>query len=257
MDVSDPRMTGDAESVVDCLNSDVDGVLVGECWGTAVIRNENGAWGGVFSGTTREEPGAKDPMDLVYLGSGDYAGLQFVGSVPPTRPRASSPGRSSRSSEPCRMPTVPGSWSRPRTELTGLSVRTARRSVPSPLGPPRSGSRSLRRRPLVGSPSMCATAALHPDAVRAWIASTGLRLSDSEGPTPLIPRDSATRAVLLWRRPRTRGALTTEGETGRHDRHIFGNDVAERLLDASIGHERSGDGRSGRRLHDRTRGGWR
>ena len=81
MDVSDSRMTGDAETVVDCRYADVDGVLVGECWGTSVIRNENGAWGGVFSGPTRGEPGAKDPMELVYLGSGDYAGLRFVGSV--------------------------------------------------------------------------------------------------------------------------------------------------------------------------------
>lgn len=81
MEASDPRLAGDVENVVDCNYADVSGVLVGECWGTAVIRNENGAWGGVFSGTTREEPGATDPMDLVYLGSGDYAGLRFVGSV--------------------------------------------------------------------------------------------------------------------------------------------------------------------------------
>jgi hypothetical protein len=81
MEASDPRLTGDAEIVVDCDYADVDGVLVGECWGTSVIRNEHGAWAGVFSGTTRDEPGAKDPMELVYLGSGDLAGLRFVGSV--------------------------------------------------------------------------------------------------------------------------------------------------------------------------------
>ena len=81
MEASDPRLAGDVENVVDCNYADVYGVLVGECWGTSVIRNENGAWGGVFSGTTRNELGSEDVMDLVYLGSGDYAGLRFVGSV--------------------------------------------------------------------------------------------------------------------------------------------------------------------------------
>ena len=81
MDGSDPRLAGEAVTVIDCHYADVDGVLVGECWGTGTILHEDGAWGGVFSGTTRDEPGAKDPMELVYLGSGDYAGLRFVGSV--------------------------------------------------------------------------------------------------------------------------------------------------------------------------------
>ncbi len=81
MEASDPRLTGDVENVVDCNYADVDGVLVGECWGTSVLRNEDGAWAGVFSGTTRDEPGAKDPMEVVYLGSGDLARLRFVGSV--------------------------------------------------------------------------------------------------------------------------------------------------------------------------------
>jgi hypothetical protein len=84
MEASDPRLAGDVENVVDCNYADVDGVLVGECWGTSVIRNENGAWGGVFSGTTRNELGSEDVMDLVYLGSGDYAGLRFVGSTTTT-----------------------------------------------------------------------------------------------------------------------------------------------------------------------------
>ena len=81
MEASDPRLMGEAENVVDCNYANVDGVLVGECWGTGVIRNEDGAWAGVFSGTTRDEPGAKDPMEVVYLGSGDLARLRFVGSV--------------------------------------------------------------------------------------------------------------------------------------------------------------------------------
>jgi len=81
MEASDPSLTGDAEDVVDCRYAVVDGVLVGECWGTSVLRDEDGAWAGVFAGTTRDEPGAKDPMELVYLGSGDHAGLRFVGSV--------------------------------------------------------------------------------------------------------------------------------------------------------------------------------
>ena len=84
MEASDPRLEGDVENVVDCNYADVDGVLVGECWGTSVIRNDNGVWGGVFSGTTRNELGSEDVMDLVYLGSGDYAGLRFVGSTTTT-----------------------------------------------------------------------------------------------------------------------------------------------------------------------------
>lgn len=79
LEASDPRVAGDVQNVVDCRYSEVDGVVVGECWGSTVIRNENGSWGGVLSGTTRDEPGSEDVMELVYLGSGEYEGLRFVG----------------------------------------------------------------------------------------------------------------------------------------------------------------------------------
>jgi hypothetical protein len=36
-----------------------------------------------------------------------------------------------------------------------------------------------------GLPSMCATAALHPDVVRAWIGYTAHVHGDTEGPTAL------------------------------------------------------------------------
>lgn len=78
-EASDPRVAGDVQNVVDCRYSEVDGIVVGECWGSTVIRNDNGTWGGVFSGTTRNEPGSEDVMELAYLGSGEYEGLHFVG----------------------------------------------------------------------------------------------------------------------------------------------------------------------------------
>jgi hypothetical protein len=82
-DVSDDRMTGDAETVNNCDFS-VDGeTTVGNCWGTSVLQNDGGAWAGVFSGTTSwsdSEPTHIHEIDLVYLGAGGYDGLQFTGT---------------------------------------------------------------------------------------------------------------------------------------------------------------------------------
>ena len=81
MDVSDERMVGDIEVIIDCTYAMEDGVLVGQCWGTSVLRNEGGAWAGVVSGTTGNEAGAQDIMEEVLLGTGEYAGLRFVATV--------------------------------------------------------------------------------------------------------------------------------------------------------------------------------
>lgn len=78
-EMSDARLSGDTVTKVDCVYSDEDGLLVGECWGTTTVRNEDGVWAGVFSGTTRA--GTGDVMETVWLGSGDYQGLRFVGSL--------------------------------------------------------------------------------------------------------------------------------------------------------------------------------
>ena len=73
------RLSGDVVTTLECEYSEEDRLLVGECWGTTTVRNEAGAWGGVFSGTTRVA--TDDVMESVWLGSGDYEGLRFVGSL--------------------------------------------------------------------------------------------------------------------------------------------------------------------------------
>ena len=78
-EVSDARLSGDTVTKVDCVYSDEGRLLVGTCWGTTTVRNEDGVWAGVFSGKTRV--GTGDVMETVWLGSGDYQGLRFVGSL--------------------------------------------------------------------------------------------------------------------------------------------------------------------------------
>ena len=51
------------------------------------------------------------------------------------------------------------------------------------------GPGNLRRSSLKGSQSMCATAALHPDRVRACLGYTATLESDTEGPTALAEYD--------------------------------------------------------------------
>ena len=83
-DVSDERLAGEIETVVSCDFS-VDGeTTLGECVGTSAVHNDGGAWGGVFSGTTTwsdSEPAHVHEMQQVYLGTGDYEGLRFVGTL--------------------------------------------------------------------------------------------------------------------------------------------------------------------------------
>jgi len=83
-DVSDDRMTGDVETVNNCDWS-VDGkTTVGKCWGTSVLHNDDGAWAGVFSGTTSwsdTAPAHVHVMNLDYLGAGAYDGLRFEGVI--------------------------------------------------------------------------------------------------------------------------------------------------------------------------------
>ena len=77
--MSDARLSGDVVTTLECEYSEDQIFLIGQCWGTTTVRNEAGAWGGVFAGTTRVA--TDDPMESVWLGSGDYEGLRFVGSV--------------------------------------------------------------------------------------------------------------------------------------------------------------------------------
>ena len=78
-EMSDARLSGDIVTTLDCVYSDEGRLLVGTCWGTTTVRNEDGVWAGVFSGTTRA--GTGDVMETVWLGSGDYEGLRFVGTL--------------------------------------------------------------------------------------------------------------------------------------------------------------------------------
>lgn len=83
-DVSDERLAGEIETVVSCDFSVDAETTLGECVGTSAIHNDGGAWGGVFSGTTTwsdSEPAHVHEMRQVYLGTGDYEGLRFVGTL--------------------------------------------------------------------------------------------------------------------------------------------------------------------------------
>ena len=54
---------------------------------------------------------------------------------------------------------------------------------------------------------MCATAALHPDEVRAWIGYTARHTSDTEGPAALEPHDDRPPSPRYGSRPADRGHL--------------------------------------------------
>ena len=83
-DVADERLMGEVETVVAC-DFTVDGATtLGQCAGTSAIHNEDGAWGGIFSGTTtwsEDAPAHVHEMRQVYLGTGAYEGLRFEGTL--------------------------------------------------------------------------------------------------------------------------------------------------------------------------------
>jgi len=84
MVVSDARLLGKSSVVNSCDLPEVDGVTLGECWGTAELTNDGGTWEGTFTGTTTwsgNNPAHAHDMDFVYVGTGDYEGLQFVATM--------------------------------------------------------------------------------------------------------------------------------------------------------------------------------
>jgi hypothetical protein len=78
--MSDQRVNGTGQVVVN-LDFSVNGdATVGEVTGTSVISNEGGVWVGTLSGTTTwstADPIHVHVIDGHYLGTGDYAGLRF------------------------------------------------------------------------------------------------------------------------------------------------------------------------------------
>jgi len=83
-DVSDERLAGEIETVVTCDFTVEGETTLGECHGTSAVHNDGGAWGGVVSGTTTwsdSEPAHVHEMQQVYLGTGDYDGLRFEGTL--------------------------------------------------------------------------------------------------------------------------------------------------------------------------------
>lgn len=81
---SDERFSGEADNAIVCDFVVEDETTIGECWGTATMQNELGAWAGVISGTTTwsdTAPAHVHVMDLDYLGAGDYEGLRFKGII--------------------------------------------------------------------------------------------------------------------------------------------------------------------------------
>ena len=84
MDVTDERLVGVTETVNSCDFTEDGETTIGKCEGTSVITNDGGTWEGTFAGTTTwstTEPTHVHHMDLVYIGTGDYDGFQFVAEM--------------------------------------------------------------------------------------------------------------------------------------------------------------------------------
>lgn len=79
--MSDERLSGVQESVVDCEFSRDGESTVGECQVSDVIHNEGGRWEGTCEGTTSwstSSPAHLHVFDCTYVGTGDYDGLRYV-----------------------------------------------------------------------------------------------------------------------------------------------------------------------------------
>ena len=79
--MSDERVSGSQESVIDCEFSQEGESTVGECQVSDVIHNEGGGWEGNCEGTTSWSTSAPNHVhvfDCTYLGTGDYDGLRYV-----------------------------------------------------------------------------------------------------------------------------------------------------------------------------------
>ena len=84
MDLSDERLDSAGETINSCDITEDGETTLAECRGTTVLTNEGGTWEGTFSGTSTwstTNPEHVHDMDFVFVGTGDYDGLQFVATM--------------------------------------------------------------------------------------------------------------------------------------------------------------------------------
>ena len=84
MDLSDERLDSAGETINSCDITEDGETTLAECRGTTVLTNEGGTWEGTFSGTSTwstTNPAHVHDMDFVFVGTGDYDGLQFVATM--------------------------------------------------------------------------------------------------------------------------------------------------------------------------------
>ena len=84
MDLTDERLLGVTETVNSCDFSEDGETTLGECHGTSVVTNDGGTWEGTFTGTTTwstAAPAHVHHFDLVFIGTGDYEGLEFLAEM--------------------------------------------------------------------------------------------------------------------------------------------------------------------------------
>ena len=84
MDLSDERLDSAGETINSCDITEDGETTLGECRGTSVLTNDGGTWEGTFTGTTTwstTNPAHVHDMDFVFVGTGDYEGLQFVATM--------------------------------------------------------------------------------------------------------------------------------------------------------------------------------
>ena len=84
LNLSDERLDSAGETINSC-DITLDGeTTLGECRGTTLLTNDGGTWEGTFSGTTTwsiNNPAHVHDMDFVFVGTGEYEGLQFVATM--------------------------------------------------------------------------------------------------------------------------------------------------------------------------------
>lgn len=84
MDLSDDRLDGAGETINSCDVTEDGETTLAECRGTSLLTNDGGTWEGTFSGTSTwstTDPAHVHDMDFVFVGTGDYDGLQFVATM--------------------------------------------------------------------------------------------------------------------------------------------------------------------------------
>ncbi len=84
MNLSDQRLDSEGETITSCDITEDGETTLAECRGTTVLTNDGGTWEGTFSGTSTwstTNPSHVHDLDFVFVGTGEYEGLQFVATM--------------------------------------------------------------------------------------------------------------------------------------------------------------------------------